>query len=190
LVLRIDGLQLERDLQLLELATYDEPPPPLEADLLAEHVPRELLGDRTAAAGLAPDVVQRAAGDPEQVEAVVLVETAVLDRDERLAHVWRERRERDGCTALEEQLGDELPVVAQDLGGLVRLPHEDLGDGGAVVADVAPCAQGEAGAQGEERAEGEQHAGDEPRPGAEPASRPANGPTDPADPGKESRHWR
>src|SRR5690606_14063692 len=117
--------------------------------------PGELLRDRTAAAAdpavhHEPD---RRAHDPTEVEAVVLVEAPVFDRDEGLRDVRRELVECDLRPALDAQLLDEDPVVAEDLGRLGRLPDVDLRDRRALVADVSPASEREAAAHRDQREE-------------------------------------
>jgi hypothetical protein len=63
------------------------------------------------------------------------VEALVLDGDEGLRHVGRQRLDLDGRAPLLEQLGDELAVAVEDLRGLLRLPYVDLRDRRAVAAD-------------------------------------------------------
>src|SRR5690606_3494732 len=158
------GLELWRDLRLLQLPGG----PRLEADLLGEHVPGELLRDRAAAARTA---VQHAAddGDPHhhrareaaEAETAVTVEPLVLDRDERLRHVRREVRDGNRRPALLEQLRDEPAVVAEDARGLLGLPDVDLGDGRAVAAHRGPGPEPEPREQGEHRHEHETDAGEQ-----------------------------
>src|SRR6185437_3726759 len=59
------------------------------------HVADELLGNGARAATLAEDVVLERARYTDDVDAVVLVEAVVLDRDEGVGQVIRQRLDRD-----------------------------------------------------------------------------------------------
>src|SRR5690606_8364741 len=99
----------------------------------------------------------RRAHDAARVEAAVLVEAPVLDRDERLRHVRRQVLERDLRSALLTQLLDQDSIVAEDLGRLRRLPDVDLGDRRAIVADVAPRPERYPAAQSDQREQDDHH---------------------------------
>jgi hypothetical protein len=103
--------------------------------LLLRRVLDELLRDRRAAldgAAVADVGPQRARG-AAQVDAVVLVEALVLDRDDRVLHRQRDVRRRDDDPAL---VGERCEVVAADvdeqrvLGALELAPVLELGQVG------------------------------------------------------------
>ncbi len=75
----------------------------------------ELLGDRRAALdGLAGrDVLPQRAPDAADVDAVVLVEALILDRDDRVLHVRRDLARRDDDPAL---VGERREVGPVDVG--------------------------------------------------------------------------
>src|SRR6185437_4859559 len=59
------------------------------------HVADQLLRDGDRATPVAHDVVLYRAGDADEIDAVVLIEALILDRDERLAYVFGERANRN-----------------------------------------------------------------------------------------------
>ena len=62
-----------------------------------EEVPRELLGERAGTlevSALAAQVRDERARHPHRIDPWMIVETAVLDGEDRLHHAWRYRRER------------------------------------------------------------------------------------------------
>jgi hypothetical protein len=78
----------------------------------------ELLRDRRAALhdGLVLDVRQQRAADRVQVDAVVLVEALVLDRDDRLFHDRRDvLRLQDDAALLAAQHGEQVAVAVVDV---------------------------------------------------------------------------
>ena len=89
LVLRVRALDQQRRERFLDLARVGLLP-------VQEAHARELLGDRAAAlpARARPGVGQHRRADAHDVDAVVLVEPLVLDRDDRLADVARHLLER------------------------------------------------------------------------------------------------
>ena len=110
------------------------------------HVPDELLRDRARAAAMIAgdpleDLALDGAGDADQVDAVVLVEALVLDGDERLADVLRQRANRDARARLAPDLADERPVAREDERRL-RLGNDLPGyrPGATVAAVAGACA--------------------------------------------------
>ena len=87
---------------------------------------------------------------PFPVEAAVRVEPPVLDRDEGLGDVGRKAGEPNRGAALQSDLAHKGRVARVDLAGLLRLVGVDLGNGGAVRAEVPPGAHGESGAAREQ----------------------------------------
>src|SRR5262245_3068653 len=71
------------------------------------HVADELLRDGARAAPLAEDVVFHRAEHADDVDAVVLIEALILDGDECLRDVLRQRLERDGRAPLATHLANE-----------------------------------------------------------------------------------
>jgi len=53
------------------------------------HVADELLRDRARPASLAEDVVLEGTRDSNDIDSIVLVETVILDRNERVWQVFR-----------------------------------------------------------------------------------------------------
>ncbi len=78
------------------------------------HVPDELLRDGAAAAAvLIEDLALDGAEDGLHIDAVVLVEALVLDRDEGLRNVRRKRRERHARAKFVADLADQR-IVARE----------------------------------------------------------------------------
>src|SRR4051812_42653246 len=93
------------------------------------HVPDELLGDGAGAAPFAEDVVLESTGDADDVDAVVLVEAMILDRDERVRQIRGQRLDRDTGADLLPDLADQRPIAREDER---RLGHWDDSPGYAV----------------------------------------------------------
>ena len=96
----------------------------------------QLLGDRTAALGDAVAGYQpfRGPQDGERIEAVVPVETLVLDADKRVFYLFRYLigSQIDDIFPVISQKGDEAAVRIIDFSGLVRFEVLD-GDRKSVV---------------------------------------------------------
>ena len=107
-VLREIALQLYRDARFAQLARQLLFPP----EVLGEHVARELHRDGREALGVVQrrDIGLERSQDPPVVDAVMLVEALVLDRDERLPHEDRNLFERQHGAPLDAQLGDQAAV--------------------------------------------------------------------------------
>ena len=72
------------------------------------HVPDELLSDRArATAPLAEELSLDRAGDADQVDTIMLIETLILDGDEGVREVTRQRSKRDTRAELTAYLTDE-----------------------------------------------------------------------------------
>jgi hypothetical protein len=83
-----------------------------------ERVLDELLGDRRGAllGALAEDVLDQGAADPLEVDAVVFVETRVLDRDHRVLDVWGDLRAvEEDFVLVAGQGAERFPVGVVDL---------------------------------------------------------------------------
>ncbi len=78
------------------------------------HVADQLLRDGAGASRVAADGVLQRAGDPDEVDAIVLVEPLVLDRDEGLRNVSRKRRKGHVGPELDPDLTDEGTVAGED----------------------------------------------------------------------------
>ncbi len=120
--LRLDDLALEGPLRVADAEVADE-----------------LLGDRRAALdGLAGfEVLQLGPGDPLQVDAAVLVEALVLDRDRRQLQLLGNAPDRDRCARFVGIDQAELAAVGGVDGG-VAAPIDLLagGKGGCLGDDV------------------------------------------------------
>ena len=86
LVLAVGRLDLQRGDRFLHLARQRR----RAADLVGIEVARELLRDRRAALPVAAKRVQRRRSGAPPVDAVMLIETMVLGRDQRVDHVRRD----------------------------------------------------------------------------------------------------
>jgi hypothetical protein len=88
--------------------------------LRGQRVLDELLGDRRAALddALLDQVLVERAGDAAEVDAVVRVEAAVLDGDDRLLHDGRDVRRGDEDPPLAAGQEPEAPAVAVDQHGV------------------------------------------------------------------------
>src|SRR6185369_7571289 len=138
LLLAVVALHLTRRLLLAELACEAQVPP---VDLVGVHVPDELLRDRARAPAVAAcdpleDLALDGAGDADQIDAVVLVEALVLDGDECLTNVLRQRADGDARARFTPHLADERSVarvderrlrLGNDLPGLPRTVGRDGG---------------------------------------------------------------
>jgi hypothetical protein len=116
--------------------------------LAVERVLHELLRDRRAALdhGLAADVGDEGARDAAEVDALVLPEAAVLDRDDRVAHRGRDlvvldERARLGAAQNGEhtrlrRVVDVAVDLLVELAARIELPGVDLGRDGANEAEA------------------------------------------------------
>jgi hypothetical protein len=84
-------------------------------DLIWMHVANELLSDGARAAAIAEDVVLDRAGDADDVNAIVLVETLVFDGHKCLADVPRKRSNRNAAPYLGAYFAYERPVSRKNL---------------------------------------------------------------------------
>src|SRR3569833_490487 len=110
-VLRVVSLHLERGRLLAELAARAQIP---AIDDVRMHVADELLRNRAAAAAIvADDLAEHRARYRASVDAVVLIEALIFDRDERLWHVPRQRLQRDAVTNLAADVADERAVASE-----------------------------------------------------------------------------
>ena len=148
-VLREVALQLQRPPQLHQLA--------LDGDVRAVgiEVAGQLLGEgRAAAEGAAGDDVQCGPDDVPQPEAAVFVEVAVLAGEQGVDQVAGHLVDGDQLPLLlGEELGHQLAVAIQDLGGQCRFVLLQ----GAGLLDVARGPQGQA--QGDSQDHGDQKPG-------------------------------
>ncbi len=89
----------------------------------------ELLRDRAAALrqAAAPDVGQHRGADPHGVEAVVIVEALVFDRENGRLQVRRDLRERDIDALFLEDRECELVVAIENRRRLVHLAQTPQG---------------------------------------------------------------
>jgi hypothetical protein len=79
------------------------------------HVPDELLSDRArATAPLAEELSLDRAGDADQVDTIMLIETLILDGDEGVREVTRQRSKRDTRAELTAYLTDEGSVTTEN----------------------------------------------------------------------------
>jgi hypothetical protein len=78
------------------------------------HVPDELLRDGARAARVASYRVLQRAGDTDDIDAVVLIEPLILDRDERLTDVSRQRPQGYERSLLRAELTDQRPIARED----------------------------------------------------------------------------
>jgi hypothetical protein len=119
------------------------------------HVAHQLLRDRARAARVAADRVLECAGDADEVDAIMDVEALILDRDEGLADIQRQARERNAGPPLRPDLAEEGTLAAQDEGGLRR--GDDL-PGFAGRLRVGRCRHGRSGdEEGERKSRGDYH---------------------------------
>ena len=72
---------------------------------------------------LAEDLAFDRAGDADDVDAVMLVEALVFDRNECLRDVARERANRDAAAELDPDFADERAVARENLRRLRRLDY-------------------------------------------------------------------
>ena len=125
-LLRVALFEPHRDRDLAHLAREGA----IRRELLE---PRQLLGQRAApfddaaAAPVAPGRLD----DADAVDAVVRVEAAVLDGEERVDHVRRHAVERHVLALFDEE-GKDLAVLPVEDDGALRM-RADLGEGGGVV---------------------------------------------------------
>src|SRR2546423_5578676 len=144
LVLRPAAAQLDREARLLDLALEG----PLAAGVEVAH---ELLRNRRPAfddlAGA--DVAPERAGDPDVVDAAVLVEAAVLDRNGRRRQPARHPAETDRLAVpLRGDRAEQRPVRRVDEGVLA---DRDRPQRTEITADGERRARAEAGEQGDRR---------------------------------------
>ena len=120
--LAVDALDARREDQFLDFAA-------IRLVRRQKALTRELLGDRAAALRLppVPDVGQRRGGDADEVEAAVIVEPLILDRDERLRQVGRNLGQRHFDPLLLEDGEGELIRIVEDRGRLVHLADATQG---------------------------------------------------------------
>ncbi len=113
-------LELARDQRLVQLALQRD----LVGDLRVD-VPHQLLGQRRAALGHTPglEVLDGGAADGLPVDAVVLVEAPVLDRDGRGRQPRRDAVERDVAAVLVARDHGQAAAVARVDGGVLALRH-------------------------------------------------------------------
>ncbi len=111
-------LELPRERRLLHLAAD-------RAVVLDDRVLHELLRDRRAALhdALVRDVLPAGAKDPAEIDAVVLVEPPILDRDDRVLHQRRDlvRLEQHAALVASQDGEDRLAVVRVDVAVPLRL---------------------------------------------------------------------
>ena len=123
LVLGVFALEPERQDRLLDLARGG-------ALLGQEEVLGELLGQRRAALGDAArgQVAEDSARDADRIDAEMVVEAPVLDRDEGLGQIGRQLLDVDRAAAGLAAVGEERAVGGED--GDVRraLRHRELVD--------------------------------------------------------------
>ena len=123
LVLRVAALEPKRQDRLLDLARQ-------RALLGQKQILGELLGQRRAALYAAPagHVAQKRARHADRIDAVMVVESPVLDGHERLGQIGRQVDEPDRRAACVATIGDERAVVGED-GDIGRpLGHRELID--------------------------------------------------------------
>ena len=143
LLLRVGALEGEGHLHLPQLPPNRDLPP---VHRPREHVAGQLLGDR-AAAGAAISVdgeVHRGAEGTPQVDSPVSPETPIFNGDKRFRYVSRHGPVGDRYAALYGQLGQEASVGGVNARRLLGLEGVDLGNRGAVVAQVVPAPPREA----------------------------------------------
>src|SRR5690349_17601215 len=104
LLLRVVTLHLARRSLLTKLAAKTAI---AAVDQRRMHVADELLRDGAGTASLAEDVVLQSAGDPDDINAIVLIEPVIFDGDECLAEVFGQRADRDTGADLLADLADE-----------------------------------------------------------------------------------
>src|SRR6185437_15564986 len=85
------------------------------------HVAHELLRDGACTARMPAERVLDRAGEADDVHAVVLVEALILNGDECLTDILRERAKRDARPDLLADLADERAVARKNDGRLGRL---------------------------------------------------------------------
>ena len=128
-----------------------------------DSVAHELLGDGRGAFGSAGELCQDGASDADDVDAVMLVETLVLDVDGALEDPLGDLVGRDALTILDEERGDFGALGVQDMRGLaheVLVGIRVIGEIGEPTVDVAEHADAERDAGDEEKAQhGEEHDG-------------------------------
>ena len=138
LVFGIRALEVTCDLHFFDLADHAA----LEADLV-EHVASELLRDRASPASVVEGQhADHRPRDADGVEAAVLVEALVLDRDDGMGDIVRHGVDRHRRAALKPDFVNLTAVEGEQLARLLVLEGSDLRDGGAAVAgaDVLPGA--------------------------------------------------
>ena len=148
--------QLHRDRDLAHLSRERA----IRRELLE---PRELLGQRAAPfddAAAAP-VAPRGLHDADAVDAVVRVEAAILDGEERVDHVRRHAVERHVLALFDEE-GEGLAVLPVEDDGALRM-RANLGEGGGVVelARHQPGSADDGDGDGPHQDRAHQHAGDQ-----------------------------
>ena len=85
-------------------------------DEIGMHVADELLSNRAGSAALlTEDFSLDRTGDADHVHAVVLIETLVLDGDEGLPHVSRQRPDGDARSKLIADFADQGAVARENL---------------------------------------------------------------------------
>ena len=127
-------LDVQRVLQLLELARVGLVDGGLRGVLVAplqrvllEGDLHELLGERRGALHVAAlQVGDQRPAEAADVEAAVLVEARVLDRDLRVLHVLVDLLQRHDDAVLVVRVGDQLPVGIEDAGLLGQRRHGEL----------------------------------------------------------------
>src|SRR5688500_6441480 len=77
------------------------------------HVADQLLRDRARSAALTENVVLQRPRDPDDIDAVVLKEAVIFDRDERERQIFRERSDRDIGAKLVADLADHRSVARE-----------------------------------------------------------------------------
>ena len=110
LLLGVAPLHLARRRLLAQLAQRAHVPP---IDDVGMHVADELLRDRAGATRIALHRVLQRARDADHVDAVVLIESLILDGDEGLANVARQRAEGDQRSFLAPDFADERAVARE-----------------------------------------------------------------------------
>ncbi len=107
--LGVMALHLPGRILLAQLPIEAQVPP---VDDVGMHVADELLGDRARTAHPPADKpVLQGADHPNDVHPVVLVESAVLDCDERQRDIWGERGERHARPDLPTDFPDERTIA-------------------------------------------------------------------------------
>ena len=156
-VAQVDDVQVERENLLLGEGAL-EPPGQVDLDQLPperallgqarhERVAHDLHGDRAEAFahGGGGDVPHQRAARAPPVHAVVIEETAVLDRDERGAHVPRHPVERHVDAAHVVQAAERGAVAVEHTPAFAGPERLDVGHGGTPgeAAGDRPGARGE-----------------------------------------------